>query len=112
MSERKHSFGGLVGSGIGLLAIYAGVRVVRRAEESAGRAPAADAPSGIEGPSRRVTPAKAGASPRSVRSGGSRTYRQLYEEAQRKGVPGRSSMNKAALQSALSRSSSTTRKIV
>ena len=34
---------------------------------------------------------------------GGRTYRQLYEEAKRKGVEGRSSMNKAQLQRKLDR---------
>jgi len=39
----------------------------------------------------------------SSRSGGERTRAQLYDEAKRKGVSGRSSMNKAQLERALSR---------
>jgi hypothetical protein len=39
----------------------------------------------------------------SSRSGGERTRAQLYDEAKRKGVSGRSAMNKAQLERALSR---------
>lgn len=39
---------------------------------------------------------------RSHRGAGGRTYAQLYEEARRKGLHGRSKMNKAQLQQALS----------
>lgn len=40
---------------------------------------------------------------RRSRGGDGRTYRQLYEEARRRGVPGRSSMNKRQLERALAR---------
>jgi len=40
---------------------------------------------------------------RSHRGAGGRTYRQLYEEARSKGIPGRSQMNKAELQKTLAR---------
>lgn len=40
---------------------------------------------------------------RSHRGAGGRTYRQLYAEARRAGVPGRSSMSKAQLERALER---------
>ena len=39
---------------------------------------------------------------RSHRGSGGQTYRQLYAEAQRRGVKGRSQMNKAELERALS----------
>ena len=38
---------------------------------------------------------------RSHRGPGGRTYRQLYEEARRKNIKGRSKMNKSALESAV-----------
>ncbi|MBI3368870.1 MAG: plasmid stabilization protein [Burkholderiales bacterium] len=40
---------------------------------------------------------------RSHRGPGGRTYRQLYEQARAHGIPGRSTMNKAALEKALAR---------
>jgi len=40
---------------------------------------------------------------RSHRGPGGRTYRQLYAEAQRKGIEGRSKMNKAQLERAVGR---------
>jgi len=46
---------------------------------------------------------------RPARAAEGRTYRQLYEEAQRRGAQGRSSMSKADLEAALSRSKSAAR---
>jgi hypothetical protein len=105
MSGRKHSFGGLVGSGIGLLAIYAGVRAALRADETA-RATSLGSESRTEAGGSQTPLVKDrahGASPGSGSRRGQRTYRELYEEAQRRGIPGRSSMKKADLESALSR---------
>jgi hypothetical protein len=45
---------------------------------------------------------------RSHRGGAGRTYRQLYEEARRRGVRGRSGMSKASLEEALSPSKTST----
>jgi plasmid stabilization system protein ParE len=42
---------------------------------------------------------------RSHRGPGGRTYRQLYEEARRRGIDGRSRMNKAQLERAIERRS-------
>jgi hypothetical protein len=42
---------------------------------------------------------------RSHRGAGGRTYRQLYEEARRRGIDGRSRMNKAQLERAIERRS-------
>jgi hypothetical protein len=40
---------------------------------------------------------------RSHRGSGGRTYEQLYQEARRRGIPGRSSMNKRELERAVDR---------
>lgn len=52
---------------------------------------------------RRDTPAPVRGGQRSHRGEGGRTRDQLYEEAKRKGIAGRSSMNKAQLERAVGR---------
>ncbi|HEY8359431.1 MAG TPA: plasmid stabilization protein [Ramlibacter sp.] len=51
----------------------------------------------------RDTPAPVRGGQRSHRGEGGRTRDQLYEEARRKGISGRSTMNKAQLESAVGR---------
>ena len=130
VSKRAATPGRLLGSAVRLVAIYAGVRAALRAEAlhnarriplSAGR-PKREVDEHMEsGPVERGTP-KALAEPptsvvhkarapvgdatrrrRSHEGAAGRTYRQLYEEARRRGVQGRSGMSKAALEKALSR---------
>ena len=52
---------------------------------------------------RDISSQRRAASRRRTGSGSGRTYRQLYEEARRRGLKGRSSMDKAQLERALSR---------
>jgi len=52
---------------------------------------------------RSNTSSSRGSSSRASASSGGRTRQQLYDEAKRKGISGRSSMNKAQLERALSR---------
>ncbi|HEY5271804.1 MAG TPA: hypothetical protein VIJ34_01070 [Acidimicrobiales bacterium] len=150
MSRRIRSVGDLVASGVGMLAIYASVRLAMRAgsiqDEEAARVPKSargskrerpydHAKTGLEvrGGSKAVAEEVAArtvnkqwtrangtrtagsisdlsSSRRGVldshRASAGRTYRQLYEEARLRGVPGRSAMSKADLETVLCRSKS------
>jgi hypothetical protein len=128
--SRRFRFGrGTLAAALRLLAVYAGVRAALRAgalhnekarsglEANEGlakpaariapeeRAPAAETPSTSVVSTSGSSPSVGGGH-RSHRGVAGRTYRQLYEEARRRGVPGRSGMSKASLEAALSRASS------
>jgi len=126
LSKRVRSIGGILTSALRLLAVYAGVRAALRAGVAHGyrarsgaldherrerlakeveptrlKVPAGAARSSSLGSTADLSPStKAGSA--SQRGVAERTYRELYEEARRQGVRGRSGMSKAALEAALS----------
>jgi hypothetical protein len=131
VSRSLRSIGGMLSWAIRLFAVYASVRAALRAEalHEDDPGPRLEGRGRPEGPPKRA--ARAGHNARvsasssrsssagpsatdsgpSIRSGdhsrrgvNALSYRQLYEEAQRRDVRGRSTMSKAALEAALSRS--------
>lgn len=76
-------------------------RTVNKERAQHGEAKSSRASKRGESPSARKSGSSGGRA--SASSGGSKTRDQLYQEARRKGIEGRSSMNKAQLERALSR---------